>query len=112
VHVQISKQTYESRLNPPIDGKDQPPTDARALAAWSKRTAERLANEKAAAIANKHVGIDIAQDFGRNFGRDVPCPARGARRPAISVTVTNVTPLKRENDGSYTTSFTVELYYR
>jgi hypothetical protein len=33
-------------------------------------------------------------------------------RPAISVTVTNVTPLKRENDGSYTTSFTVELYYR
>jgi hypothetical protein len=46
--------------------------------------------------------------IGRKTVEEVPLTGLSS----ISVTVTNVTPLKRENDGSYTTSFTVELYYR
>jgi RHS repeat-associated protein len=107
-HVEIIKQPYRSRLNLP-EGKDAPDRNANpdAFNAWAKSQIRRLAGNQARAFVNDHLGIDQAQ----NVGRDVPCPAPGARGVPIGWE-TSDEQLTREADGSYTARFTLEIFYR
>jgi RHS repeat-associated protein len=108
-HVQIIKQPYHSRLNLlPGEAAPDRETDRAAFEAWSKQKAKELAAKEVEAFARVHLGIDLDQ----NVGRDVPCKAPGARGAPIGWNITDVQPLKRETDGSFTSSYTLEIFYR